>query len=84
MKMHVFAWCVVATEEGEKYVLLFMQFLPLDISACVVVGDQILRDRVWQVQQSRFTAGTFSLHNNMADHNSVNRSAPFFPGHGPD
>lgn len=41
--------------------LLFMQLLPLDISASVVVSEQILRDRVWQVQQQRFTAGTHFL-----------------------
>lgn len=72
---------------------LFMQFLSLDISACVVVGDQILRDRVWQVQQSRFAAGTFCLAAMLRTFlcrtawllaNSVNRSAAVFLGHGPD
>lgn len=72
---------------------LFMQFLSLDISACVVVGDQILRDRVWQVQQSRFAAGTFCFAPMLRTllcrtawllANSVNRSAAVFLGHGPD
>lgn len=60
-----------------------MQLLPLDINASVVVvGEQILRDRVWQVRQPRFTAGTlflapvpitFSLQDSMATaHNSLN------------
>ncbi len=59
-----------------------MRLLPLDISASVVVSEQILRDRVWRVQQPRFTAGTlslapvlltFSLQDNMATaHKSLN------------
>lgn len=37
-----------------------MWLLPLDISASVAVSGQILRDRVWRVQQPCFTAGTLS------------------------
>lgn len=46
------------SNRGKREVhLLFMWLLPLDFSASVVVGEQILRDRVWRVQQPRFTAG---------------------------
>lgn len=40
---------------GEVYVL-FMRLLPLDFSASVAVSAEILRHRVWRVQQPRSTA----------------------------
>lgn len=61
MRIHVFGWCVVATGEKRELHLLFMWLLSLDISASVVVGEQILRDRVWRVQQPHFAAGTLVL-----------------------
>lgn len=75
-----------------------MQLLPLDINASVVVSVQILRDRVWQVQQLRFTAGTlllapalitFSLQDRTAwlqltTLSNLTASVVVFPGHGSD
>lgn len=62
---------------------LFMRLLLVDtLASVVVVSEQILRDRVWQVRQPCFTAGTlffapmlitFSLQDSMATaHNSLN------------
>lgn len=49
MRIHVFCWCAVVTENREVHVL-FTLLLPLDINASVVISEQILRGGVWQVQ----------------------------------
>lgn len=42
--------CVWWKERKERH-SLFISLLPLDICASVVIRQQILRDRVWQVHQ---------------------------------
>lgn len=68
--------------------LLFMRLLPLDSSASAV-SERTLRDRVWQVQQPRFTAGlrcsahSHPLQGSIA-HNSRYGFSALFLGYGPD